>query len=642
MYLSELLVINYRSCQKLHFSLQNNSPNILIGINDCGKSTILQAVGLLLEAKPRFNYKSDDKKKDDISNTRLESVDYNHLFSSCNIPSLPYTQKECIVVGKFMLETSDLNDDSNLSNHLLWAIEKSSDNCLWLGRVFHEETQKHSDFLLTPDTQEPSTHYKSNNTALTQQKKNLNITNEEIENENRRGRFTNLELVRAIYAKFEIAYHWVEYKIDKNFWLEYRYLDWNITLEQLTQFTNDAIKNRIEQQLKLASEFANHQAEQAQSIVNQALDDFTRQFATDIPNINSIKANVAFQVNTIVTDLLINKSNSDGDVHLDSQGDGIKRQLWFALTKWNAMNSVTEGVTDTKFIWCFDEPETHLYPRAQREFYDIIKTVTHTNVQSLISTHSTVFIDRAQLSSINKVDLINGYTITSKCETVDDIFQSLQIKNSDFLFYDKFLVVEGETEYELLPHLYRIYSGNSLIEDGIQIINLRGKDNRRQNQRILTNILDGFKKDTNSCIVYVFDNDARFEFTRDELSRITSFFVGIQDIEDSVSSTVWQTLVNSLIGETWSITTAEIDQLKSSIPPVDSGDASTKLQANQKFYPKLRSHVTQELNKRSVDAFPMNPLPNKGVDSGKLLANFITELGQIDPQIQQAFEKLMS
>ena len=71
MYLSDLVVINYRSCRKVHIKLEHDYPNVLIGINDCGKSTVLQAMGLLLNPKAKFNFVSEDKKKSDISNTPL-------------------------------------------------------------------------------------------------------------------------------------------------------------------------------------------------------------------------------------------------------------------------------------------------------------------------------------------------------------------------------------------------------------------------------------------------------------------------------------------------------------------------------------------------------------------------------------------
>ena len=47
--------------------------------------------------------------------------------------------------------------------------------------------------------------------------------------------------------------------------------------------------------------------------------------------------------------------------------------VWFSLIK--AKSESSEEGTDNKFIWAFDEPETHLYPSAQRELFDILKKI---------------------------------------------------------------------------------------------------------------------------------------------------------------------------------------------------------------------------------------------------------------------------
>ena len=55
MYLEEIIIHNYRSCKSLTLSLSENNPNIYIGLNDSGKSTLLQAFDLLLGEKAKYN-----------------------------------------------------------------------------------------------------------------------------------------------------------------------------------------------------------------------------------------------------------------------------------------------------------------------------------------------------------------------------------------------------------------------------------------------------------------------------------------------------------------------------------------------------------------------------------------------------------
>jgi len=85
MYLSDIIILNYRSCRNLHLRFQPDQPNVLIGINDSGKSTILRAVGLLLETKPKFNFLTEDKQKNDVSNTSPTPALWQTNSTGCSI-----------------------------------------------------------------------------------------------------------------------------------------------------------------------------------------------------------------------------------------------------------------------------------------------------------------------------------------------------------------------------------------------------------------------------------------------------------------------------------------------------------------------------------------------------------------------------
>ena len=364
-------------------------------------------------------------------------------------------------------------------------------------------------------------------------------------------------------------------------------------------------------------------------------DNFTKQFAVDLPNIQAFKSNLIFTLESKLTDILINKNNTDGDIHLDSQGDGVKRQIWFALIKWSALNSLATEITSKKYIWCFDEPETHLYPKAQRDFFQIIKQITSKNIQTIISTHSTVFIDRADFTRIAKFELENGYTKYSHCSSTSDIYNALQIRNSDFLFYDKFVIVEGDTEETLVPHLFKLHCGETLSSKGIQLINLGGKDKRKQNEQLLKDLLKDFNKDKEN-IIYIFDNDVIYELTAKELAELQYFTVGKQDIEDSIDSYLWVKIVNDKLTAFGVTTTVnEINQIKAKIP------SGSKVNSNQKFYPKLKSYLKQKLTNPDDFYLIDDNLPDKGKNSGAMLNSYIDNLVQVDPNFIAVFKMLL-
>ena len=365
------------------------------------------------------------------------------------------------------------------------------------------------------------------------------------------------------------------------------------------------------------------------------MDGFADKFLKDVPSIEKLKANIYFDVEPRITDIVINKKHSIGDIHIDSQGEGVKRQIWFSLIKWNALNSINLDHKNKKFIWCFDEPETHLYPTAQRDFYSVIKQTSSANVQSIISTHSTIFVDKTNLKSINKIDLIDGLTSHSKCASIDDIYSSLKLKNSDFLFYDQFVVVEGETEETLIPHFYEVINGSTLENDNIRIINLGGKDKIAQNALILNGILGEFKK-SDSTVYFILDSDAQYKLTAHEIDKYKPTFIGRQDIEDSINSSVWENIIRDNLEEPIQLNKDEIEGIINGIR-VDGEEESKK-----KFYPKLISTIKKKLRDLGRDDFEIvdTALPSKGTDSGRLIVKYIDNETHIDTKLVDTLKQI--
>jgi predicted ATP-dependent endonuclease of OLD family len=624
MILSRIQIINYKSCNNTLLSLEKDIPNILIGINDSGKSSVLNAIGLLLDEKQKFNFLKDDKVKKDLSNTLITEEIFTQTFENFGIPALPYSSTCCYVIGELVLEDNDIEED--LSTHLQWVLDKEEVNTIWLARVFDNSDNSTNHYILTPQGIEDSReYYKEKATALSKVVKENKI--EKVENENNAGRFSTLELLRSIMNTLKLEPAWAEYKLDKNIFPQYRYLDWNISMDQLNQFTKDTMQQQVKIELQEARNFANEKRKLAQEKINNELDGYADTFLKDVPSIEKLKANIYFDVEPRITDIVINKKNSIGDIHIDSQGEGVKRQIWFSLIKWNALNSINLEHKNKKFIWCFDEPETHLYPTAQREFYNIIKQTSSANVQSIISTHSTIFVDKTLLNSINKIDLIEGITSNSKCSSISDIYSSLKLKNSDFLFYDQFIVVEGDTEEILIPHFYFIANGSTLESDNIRLINLGGKDKIAQNALILDGVLGEFKK-TDSTVYFLLDNDAKYKLTQHEIDKYKPTFVGKQDIEDSIDSGVWETIISENFEENLRVSLEEIEGIKGKI--ADDKEEESK----KKFYPSLTNTIRKKLIDLGRDDYYTidSALPSKGTESGRLLIDFITQEKQL-PEI---------
>jgi putative ATP-dependent endonuclease of OLD family len=181
MILTRLQIINYKSCNDIYFELEKDNPNILIGINDSGKSTILNAVGLLLDDKQKFNFLQDDKVKKDISNSPLEEVRFNQIFEYLELSPLSYSKTSCYVIGEFQLEENDINDE--LSTHLQWVLDKNDVEKIWLAKVFDNSNNSSIHYVLTPQgIDDRFEYYKEKATALSKIAKDKKLGKPDNEN----------------------------------------------------------------------------------------------------------------------------------------------------------------------------------------------------------------------------------------------------------------------------------------------------------------------------------------------------------------------------------------------------------------------------------------------------------------------------
>src|SRR5690606_32764170 len=118
-------------------------------------------------------------------------------------------------------------------------------------------------------------------------------------------------------------------------------------------------------------------------------------------------------------------------------------------------------------------------------------------------------------------------------------------------------------------------------------------------------------------IVYLFDKDVLHEITSEELKETAQYyFVGRQDIEDSICCFVWERLLNDCLQGLICISAEEIENIRACIPCVDSERKSeTKLASNHKFYPRVKSYIYGKLKEEGHQLNFLNSfLPSKGSD----------------------------
>lgn len=198
--------------------------------------------------------------------------------------------------------------------------------------------------------------------------------------------------------------------------------------------------------------------------------------------------------------------------YLSRIGDGTKRRIFMATLDWDRQVSVEqaqEGAPLPFIIRGYDEPDTNLHYEAQRQMYQAISDIAETpnsHIQAVLCTHSLTMIDRAPAKSINLLQLRDGCTVVDRLQTDDDpdveqflteMARELGITNT-IMFYERcFILVEGETEENALPLLYRNLHGRSMLEDGIRLINTKSNGAVKEFLRLLS------RNRQNATIIFV-------------------------------------------------------------------------------------------------------------------------------------------
>lgn len=631
MYLERLIIFNYRSCKLIDLNLSDENPNIFIGLNDSGKSTVLQAIDLLLGDKPGYNFTSEGNCKSDLSNSPISLNDINESLRLSELPPFNIEGNSTIVIGKLRYDDKEAENypDISLTTPLQWSIECNEGNILWVAKCFC--INKVQAYLLALETEVPLSLWSANQTEINKKIKEAGVSAEDIQNENGKGRFSNFEKIRAIYGKYRCDLKWIEYKSgksDREIFPSFSLFDWKTSLDEIVATANAIMQDEIKTHLDPIKKEANVSAQKAEEAINKKFGEISSIVKEVAKDVIEISSKVYFDVKEKISDIMVTKIFSDGPIHLENQGEGLKRQIWFSLIKAKAS---TEKEGSNKFIWAFDEPETHLYPGAQREFFDILGAISFGNVQTLISTHSTIFIDKSNLNKINSVKQSNGYTEINYCKDIESIFSSLSVKNSDFLFHDKFLVVEGDTEHYLITKLYELYKGKSLVADNIQLLNIQGKNKWTANKQIIDKVLGDFKK-SDEQVIYLFDNDMSFEIGGSAITE-NMIFVGDQDIEDSISNEIWLALLNDYYHGVLEFKQQEIQDWKTAIVK------GAKCDSNDKFYSILKNGIKEKCKSEEIDHDTLKRLPSKGADSAEFLIKHLNK-ETIPAKIKEAFEKL--
>lgn len=624
MRLMDIHIINHKSLKDVSLKLGEQTYTTLIGVNDAGKTTLLKSLELFFDDKLTIHRGGESSQIKSVSNNSLSSEAFQRLFYEKNLPSFEYNKDSVFILSKFAIEREysvEEIDELQPSDHLQWVFnDKILNDTIYILKVFRPDVDEY--YLYCNDQRDEEGNLRelwlqSQTTLKTLQNKH-GIDDSNIRNQNSRGPLKNIERAKAIYQELGTEPYWNKYdfKKDRRFFPDLVYLDWKMGNEQIDQLVATALGPTVNQSVNDIQLMVNAKRQEVNDKANTTLSELYNKYSTKLPSsITGLSANVDISVNKRVTELFVKKITSDDKVHIEDQGDGIKRQISLGLIRAIAEDSIEENSTETKFIWCIDEPETHLYPQAQRDLATNLLQLSTANFQIIVSTHSLTFVDRSRLKDVHKVELIEGYSQIRSTNDPEEALGILGVRNSDFLFFDKFIAVEGPTEYHLLDHMYQLIYGRHLIDEGIKELSLGGKSNKEHYQRILEQILSDYKKIEGS-VIYLLDKD-----TNSQASNVA--LIGSKaDFEDSLSNDIWIKLLDEKYGVT--ITETELNAMRATIS-LENRD--------KKLYKMLAAYVQ---TKPECEAF----LSSKGEGLARDLKQYITHRDFVPECIKVAFRAM--
>ena len=257
----------------------------------------------------------------------------------------------------------------------------------------------------------------------------------------------------------------------------------------------------------------------------------------------------------------IHRAKDDGRrIALRRGGAGRRRQISLAVWEWASKQLKNPPPEHPGVVIAYDEPDTHLDYGHQRQLFDLIlDQCAHDDVQMVVATHSLNFIDRVDPADIVHLRLDErerttlGRLLCLDHDAVDahlaQVAAAMGLRNSVLLHERCFLGVEGPTEIQCLPILYKLAMGQPLQSAGIALIS--GESN------VGALNVAKYLHETGRKVAFLVDSDSttntgsKTHFSVEKLSRAgigkdQIMYAGEREIEDLFTDRQWCNAANNL------------------------------------------------------------------------------------------------
>lgn len=227
----------------------------------------------------------------------------------------------------------------------------------------------------------------------------------------------------------------------------------------------------------------------------QEIEELERRISNSLSPITSTTPHVRLQIQQSVPEVknlfLQGKIQIEDGVELSFSQHGLGIQRSFVasvLHVWCEQIGHKQDFQD--YVFAIEEPELYLHPHATRAFIKTLEEISKHD-QVVFTTHSTEFVNRVPLENVvrlqrhqnlRNIKQPNFFAMPLKFK--EKAQRYLRESRSDMLFARSALLVEGQTEFFVIPGLCKTL-GLDPDKAGISIVWVEGKKNFEAYHRVL-------------------------------------------------------------------------------------------------------------------------------------------------------------
>lgn len=185
-------------------------------------------------------------------------------------------------------------------------------------------------------------------------------------------------------------------------------------------------------------------------------------------------------VNNLQMQVIVNDLFGDQKHQLSQNGLGYNNLLYIATILGDLVNRKSKVDKDSYFALLIEEPEAHLHPQLQALLFEYINTINDSDIQVFITSHSPTLTAKVDISSLlilhRNASNISVLPIRNSPLDDDDtkfLTKFLDVTKSQLLFAKGVILVEGISEALLLPELAKKIDID-LCKSGVELVNLGG------------------------------------------------------------------------------------------------------------------------------------------------------------------------